>query len=148
RLEIHTGGGNDSVTVASDAVLVPMLIDLGDGNDTAVGGGAGDVILGGAGNDSIVGGGGNDAISGPGGADTIDGSAGFDLAIGGAGEDKVAGSAGEDILIGGTTSYDADVSALVNIIAEWTSANTNAVRIDHLRNGGGLNGAAVLHTGV
>ena len=146
HLEIHTGAGNDSVTVATDAVIVPMLIDLGDGNDTAVGGGGNDVILGGAGNDSISGGGGNDALSAAAGNDTVEGSNGFDLAIGGAGEDKLSGSAGEDILIAGNTSYDADVAALSSIIAEWSSASTNAVRIAHLRNGGGLNGSIKLAT--
>jgi len=125
-----------------------MLIDLGDGNDTAIGGGADDVILGGAGNDSITGGGGDDAISAAAGNDTVDGSDGFDLAIGGGGEDKIAGSAGEDILIAGTTSYDADVAALQSIIAEWSSTSTNATRIDHLRNGGGFNGTALLKTGT
>ena len=147
RLEIYTAGGADSV-IASDTVLVPLLIDLGEGNDTAVGGGGDDVILGGAGNDSLAGGGGNDAISAAAGADTIDGAAGFDLAIGGGGEDRLAGSAGEDILIGGTTAYDVDVAALQSVIAEWASSNANAQRIDHLRNGGGANGAILLRTGT
>ena len=43
-------------------------------------------------------------------------------------------------MIGGTTSYDTDATSLRALLEEWQSGATNAVRVSHIRNGGGLNG--------
>jgi hypothetical protein len=51
------------------------------------------------------------------------------------------GSAGETILIGGPTVWDEDRPALCGIADEWARTDADyALRIDHLMNGGGLNG--------
>jgi hypothetical protein len=56
------------------------------------------------------------------------------------------GHAGEDILIGGTTVWDADPVALNSIMAEWTRTDLTYIeRVNHLLNGGGLNGGYTLN---
>jgi Ca2+-binding RTX toxin-like protein len=77
------------------------------------------------------------------------GGSGRDLLIGSAGADTLrAGSAGA-ILIGGTTNYDANVTALLAIMKEWgrTDADYNT-RVKHLNGSlsGGLNGSYRLTT--
>src|SRR5262249_24872793 len=54
-----------------------------------------------------------------------------------------AGSAG-DILIGGTTRYDSNATALAYIMAEWDSGDSYSTRVKKIGKGGGLNGAYVL----
>src|SRR5262249_58718882 len=61
----------------------------------------------------------------------------------------VNGNGGDDILIGGTTSYDANPAALCALLAEWGRADASySTRVNHLKNGGGLNGAYLLTTAV
>jgi len=78
--------------------------------------------LGGAGNDSLLGRGGNDIL------------------IGRAGADSLVEDFGAVILIGGTTSFDTNMTTLMAIRDEWVQAIPYEARVDHLRNGGGLNG--------
>jgi hypothetical protein len=98
----------------------------GEGVNTLAGNSLGNVLVGGQANDSIVGG------------------TGRNLLIGGAGADVVTGNTNEDIVISSYTAYDANLSALSSILAEWQSSNTFDQRVSHLRNGGGLNGKNVL----
>lgn len=84
---------------------------LGDGNDTYVGGkscfnlvlaGAGnDRASGGDGRDELEGGQGNDRLAGGGGRDVLVGNAGGDTLKGGADDDVLSGNSGDDFLIGG-----------------------------------------------
>jgi hypothetical protein len=54
----------------------------------------------------------------------------------------IQGGSGDNILIGGTTQRDTDPIALTAIMAEWTRPDaTYGERVDHLLNGGGMNGA-------
>jgi hypothetical protein len=62
---------------------------------------------------------------------------------GGSGELR-AGSAG-DILIGGTTNYDSNTTALAYLMAEWDSSDGYATRINKISKGGGLNGSYLLN---
>ena len=65
--------------------------------------------------------------------------------IGGAAADTLTGGAGEVVFIGGTTSFDTNPAALKNLYTEWHRLDADyATRVDHLRNGGGLNGGTVL----
>jgi len=51
-------------------------------------------------------------------------------------------------VIHGATTYDSNDTALLALLAEWARADrgiTYATRVDHLRNGGGLNGAFLLN---
>ncbi|HKB02490.1 MAG TPA: PKD domain-containing protein, partial [Gemmataceae bacterium] len=103
-------------------------------------------LYGGAGNDVLMGGAGNNVALGEDGDDTLLGSLGRNLLIGGAGADKLIGRPGDDILVGGSTTHDANETALLAIMAEWTSGADYQTRIAHLRGTtpGGLNGSYVL----
>ena len=81
------------------------------------------------------------------GDDQLFGGSGRNLLIGGTGEDKLR-SEGEDILIGSTTAYDANETAMAALLAEWSSAQSYAQRVAHLsgQTPGGLNGSFVLRT--
>src|SRR5262249_22096544 len=70
------------------------------------------------------------------------------LLIGGGGANQIGGGEGEDILIGGSLVYDAErARAVVSIMKEWTRSDADyTTRINHLRNGGGLNGPYRLNT--
>ena len=94
----------------------------------------------GAGNDTLSGGAGNDILVGGDGNDLLVGGDGRDLLIGGFGADRLIGDAQEDILIAGYTSFDNNDGALNSIMAEWTSGNSYATRINNLTNGTGLSG--------
>jgi Ca2+-binding RTX toxin-like protein len=73
RLRINTLAGDDIVEASGrTAGAIPLTVDLGDGDDVAVGGAGDDILLGGAGDDVLVG--------GPG-LDTLDGGAGGNVVI-------------------------------------------------------------------
>jgi uncharacterized protein (TIGR03118 family) len=112
----------------------PAILDGGAGNDTLEGGGGDDILLGGPGEDHLVGGGGRDII------------------IGGEGGDHLQGGTGDDVLIGGATAHDNQLAALMQIQAEWTSADPYATRIEKLRSGAGglpkLDATTVFDDGV
>ncbi len=82
-ISIDAGAGND-VVFGSD---IGNRINLGNGDDTAVGG---------SGADSLSGGNDDDSLSGAGGDDTLLGEAGNDLLIGGDGNDELFGGTGAD----------------------------------------------------
>lgn len=97
-----------------------------------------DILLGAGGNDTIEGNDGDDIILGGVGLDKLYGGNGRDLLIGGAQADLLYGNAGDDILIGGTTTHDGNEAALLALMAEWTSANSNLDRVNNLKNGTGV----------
>ncbi|HEV8604724.1 MAG TPA: calcium-binding protein [Tepidisphaeraceae bacterium] len=119
RIEAKGGQGNDSITF--DNVDVPILVDLGagddivdlhtssgsatvtggSGNDTVVGGSGKDTFDGGDGADLILGGGDADEIHGGGGDDSVSGDGGNDVITGDDGKDKLAGGADNDFIDGG-----------------------------------------------
>ena len=69
------------------------------------------------------------------------------ILIGGAGVDTLTGN-GYDILIGGTTTYDNDLSgsiaALDAILAEWASSDPYSLRISKIMSGVGADGTDAL----
>jgi 6-phosphogluconolactonase (cycloisomerase 2 family)/PKD repeat protein len=127
RLELFLLGGDDHVQVHKE-VLLPALLDGGDGADNLQAGDGSTVLRGGAGNDILGGGAGNDVL---------DGGEGRDLLIGGFGSDTLNGNDGYDLLIAGTTAFDDDTAALEAIMAEWTSARDHARRVANLKGTGG-----------
>lgn len=101
RVELRTGGGADVVNVGA-GVAVPLLIEMGGGNNRyASASAAPATIRGGGGRDTIVGGPGNDLIETFGGADQISAGAGNDTVDTGSGGDSVDGGPGNDSLLGG-----------------------------------------------
>jgi Ca2+-binding RTX toxin-like protein len=156
-LTIRAGAGNDRVTIRSldpnftasaatlivegndgddtlDALRVLKAVMLrGDaGNDTLRGGFAGDLPERGNNRDSQHANRGNDAQSRGADNDSLLGLAGRGLLIGGAGADRLFGNKGDDLLIAAFTDYDAIDSALMALMAEWTSARSYESRIAHL----------------
>jgi hypothetical protein len=93
--------------------------------------------------EDVVGGAANDILVGDGGANLLMGGPGRDILIGGAGVDQLLGGTDEDILIGNGTTLGG--AALEAVMAEWARTDVAyAVRIQHLKLGGGLNGAVKL----
>jgi len=100
----------------------------------------------------IVGSQGNDILVGNGGV-TLQGGTGRNLMIAGDTPAKLLGNADDDILVGGTTDYDVNLAALKAILAEWTRTDLTSksdptgyqARVNHLLNGGGLNGTDLLN---
>lgn len=96
---ITTTGGADSF----DGRLSQqgVTLDLGAGNDTALGTFGNDSIFGGTGDDYIDSWGGNDTVYGGAGNDTVLGGGDNDLLHGGDGNDVMQGWTGNDTLYGG-----------------------------------------------
>jgi Ca2+-binding RTX toxin-like protein len=132
-INVQGFAGNDDIEVSS-AIKIKTIIDGGAGNDQIQGGGGPNVLLGNTGNDFIFGG------------------SNRDILIGGDGKDQLFGRGSGDILIGGQTTHDSNSAELLAILAEWTSSDSYATRIDKLRNGTGglpaLNSTTVLDDGV
>jgi len=89
-------------------------------------------LFGGSGNNFLVAGGGNDVLVGGTGNDTLIGGRGRDLLIGGGGKDVLFSESDQNIVIGGSTAFDQDQSALAAIMAEWTSDHDRNTRIANL----------------
>ena len=126
---IEGRGGNDTIYGSA-------------GDDSLFGGDGYDWLYGDAGNDRLYGEMGNNVLMGGDGNDLLDvamgvpgGSRDRNLLIGGRGADMLQGGDGEEILIGGTTSYDSNATALSAIMAEWTLNTESALRLKHLTNG-------------
>ena len=117
-------------------------LNLGSGNDTAIGNATvGTTINGSNGNNILIGGSGND---------TLTAGNGSSILIGGMGIDTLLGGSSDDILIGGTVSFSNSLNALLAIQKEWTSTDSYSVRIGSLRgpnsSGLNLNGTTYLNT--
>jgi len=93
-------GGNDTIR-ATSAILVAVMFDGGEGDDTLIGGGGDDTLIGDAGNDRLTGAKGDDTLDGGEGKDVLNGSRGNDVLLGGIGIDRLLGKAGNDQLFGG-----------------------------------------------
>jgi uncharacterized protein (TIGR03118 family) len=110
--------GDDFIAV-DPRVGVTALLDGGAGDDVLLGGGGSNILLGGIGRD------------------VLNGGRARDLLIGGAGSDVLFGNGGDDILVGGSTAYDANQAALLQILGAWNSAADYATRVANLRAGNG-----------
>jgi Ca2+-binding RTX toxin-like protein len=115
------------------------------GNDTVA---IGAVIFGGTGNStlSVAGSSANNIVVGGPGNNTLTGGLGRDILIGGTGKDMLHAGQGDDILIGGGTIYDANLPALLALMAEWSSTDTYQQRVQDLfgDTSGGANGSYLL----
>lgn len=137
---IDGGLGIDALNYA--AFTAAVRVNLALGTATATGGVSGiENATGGSGADILVG----NAL-----ANLLLGGSGRDLLIGGDGGDNLQGGAGDDILVASRTDHDSSPAALEAIMAEWSSANAYALRVDHIFGavGGGLNGGMLLNAGT
>jgi len=129
RLVAHGMGGTDVIKV-SNAIRLPAWLYADGGNALLEGGGGKNVLVGGSGND------------------VLEGGLGRAILIGGAGRAVLKAGPGGDLLIGGTTTYDSDETALLALSREWASAADYVTRIGHLTGAlsGGLNGSFLLNS--
>jgi uncharacterized protein (TIGR03118 family) len=115
-------------------ISIPTIVDGGAGDDALSGGRGSDILLGGLGDDMLL------------------GMAGRDVLIGGDEADMLLGGTGDDLLIGGSTAHDSNAAALLQILTEWTSANSYNLRVTNLRTGAGglpkLDSTTVLDNGA
>jgi DNA-binding beta-propeller fold protein YncE len=114
RIVVDALAGNDTVNISS-TISRRSWVFGGSGDDIVNANASGGHVL--------VGGEGNDRLSG---------GAGRDLLIGGNGADVVGGGGDDDILLGGPTTLDADTAALAAVLAEWSSTDSYAVKVDNL----------------
>jgi uncharacterized repeat protein (TIGR01451 family) len=136
--------GTNAATNIAGGVYAVENINGGKGNDSLTGDANNNIIRGGGGNDTIVGGGGNDILIGGQGAASLSAAgSGRSILIGGKSTvaQTLTGSAQDDIFIGGYTNYDkfslANDEALMAILAEWTSGDSEATRKSKITSGVG-----------
>lgn len=126
-----------------------VVYGLGDDDNIKVHSKAGAIsteLYGGPGNDKLRGDEGDDYLWGGPGDDVLSGKHGRDVMIGGLGKDKIDGDDGDDILIGGVYLDSENRANVHALMSEWTRTDlAYAARVDHLLNGGGLNGSVVLN---
>jgi Ca2+-binding RTX toxin-like protein len=115
-IEIFGVEGNDRISVSSK-IKIRTLIDGGEGNDRLSGGDGPTALVGGVG------------------ADLLFAGAGRSVLIGGTGHDVVKADRGGAIVIGGSTAHDTDSAALLQILNEWSSGDSLAVRQEKLQTG-------------
>jgi hypothetical protein len=142
-------GGND--TLDYSAWTTGVTVDLSAGTATAVAGGVSgiDNVFGGAGDDSLTGGSQGGLLVGGAGNDTLTAGAGRSILIGDAGSDTLIGGPDQDLLIGGSTTFDNNRAALLQVLREWQRTDlTYSQRIADLKNGGGYNGVNKLTWGT
>jgi hypothetical protein len=155
---IDGGGGRNMLDYSPYSTGVYANLELGSATNIA-GGSSANVsnirdVVGGAGNDILVGdGNGNTLDGGPGGRDLIIGGRSGVLSFLPETLIASAGATADDcILIAGYTDYDQDFVRLKAILDEWvrtdlpgTHKQQYDARVDHVRNGGGLNGQYLLN---
>ena len=151
---LHGTQGDDIFQIVSTPLSIPLTLDGEAGANTLdysayrsgvvvnLSSGAATGLAGISNIANVVGSAFDDVLVGDAGANMLSGGAGRDILIGGLGADQFDGGAGDDILIGGYTVYDSNTTALLALLQEWTRTDVEfAIRINHLRNGGGLNGS-------
>ena len=99
------------------------------------------IVHAGGGDDLVQAGGGPSVLLGDEGADRLNGGNARDILIGGVGRDLFMGGRGQDILLDGTTVYDANDLALMDLMTEWNSGDSYNARVQKLRDGTGITGA-------
>jgi Ca2+-binding RTX toxin-like protein len=124
RIIVVAGGGNDILLLPT--VANPVWLYGEAGNDLLMAGPGGSLLIGGDGNDLLFGG------------------TGRDVMIGGEGGDTLIASGNDDILVAGLTDFDGRSVAghekfWCDVLKEWNSSNSFAVRVQNLRDGTGGN---------
>jgi uncharacterized delta-60 repeat protein len=156
-IKVNPGGGapeikvflNGAQTTWAGVTSIVVYANAGDDRVQIAGGITLPVVaFGGAGDDRLKAGGGPSILVGGDGDDTLLGGAGRDVLIGGRGADLIGGNGADDLMIAGYTTFDANLTALNLIRAEWTSGRSFADRVANLSGTGtsGVNAAAVLRT--
>jgi uncharacterized repeat protein (TIGR01451 family) len=90
------------------------------------------ILYGGPGNNTLLAGGGNSVLVGGTGNNMLLGGPGDNILIGGLGSSRLYGTSGNNIEIGGYTDYDHNYVALTKLLAEWSSADSYATRVNDI----------------
>jgi hypothetical protein len=135
---VYGQGGADTLRLAPDSqgdtIAIPAFLFAGNGKDA----------LSTAGSSAST----SNVLIGGGGADTLTGGNGRDILIGGGGAASLHAGTGDDILIAGSTTYNANLKALNDLIAEWGRTDlTASIRIHDLfgEGTGGKNNSTFLN---
>ncbi len=116
--------GNDTLSANTGGLVLPQVLDGGNGNDLLTGNDNGELIDGGNDNDTINGAAGFDRLFGGLGADSILGGLGDDLIDGGAGANTLLGEDGQDTIIAGNDSDRIEGGAGFDVINGGSGNNT------------------------
>jgi len=146
---IRGGGGSNPKYIAAldySSFSGPVTVNLKTHAATAVGGGVFNIR-------NVTGGSANTILVGDGNNNTLIGGTGRSILISGGGQSTLKAGLGEAILIGGHYLFDTDQNALDHLMAEWSRTDLKSAtdptgyqaRVQHLENGGGLNGTFVLN---
>jgi hypothetical protein len=140
----NIAGGGGVATLDYSGYKGSIVVDLPLGFASLVAGSVSNIqnVVGSIGSDILVGTGGN----------TLIGGSSASLLIAGPTPSILHGLGGEDILVGGTTAYDKNITALNAIMAEWARTGLSSqndptgylARVNHLLHGGGFNRNTVL----
>jgi hypothetical protein len=125
-----TGGGGTN-TLNYQSYDGNVLVDLQTGTATGVGGGVAN-IQNVTGNSAGAAGSFYNILVGNGGNVLTGGSDQRNLLIAGGSASTLMGGSDNDILIAGTTDYDTNLAALLDIMSVWSSADTFANRVARL----------------
>jgi Ca2+-binding RTX toxin-like protein len=147
KVSVTVNLGTHAATHIAQGVNGVENINGGLGNDSLTGDSLNNIIRGGGGADTILGGGGNDILIGGQGAASLSAAgSGRSMLIGGKSSvpQTLTGSAQDDLFIGGYTNYDsyslAHDQALLALLAEWTSGDSEATRESKISHGVGPGG--------
>jgi hypothetical protein len=141
------GGGTKGDWLVYTAQTSSVNVNLATGAASLVAGGVTNtqnVIGSDNGGDTITGNSSGGVLVGHNTGNTITAGSGRSVIIGGFGKSLLEGGTTADIIIAGKTNYDANITALASILAEWQSTSAYATRVSLLKNGGGLNGTNTL----
>jgi Ca2+-binding RTX toxin-like protein len=116
---VNALAGSD-VVIVSQQVGINAVLNGGSGSDVLIGGGGHNILIGGSGNDTLVAGRKRDVL------------------IGGKGRDVLLALQGGALIIGGSTAYDHNLTALLQILNEWSSTDDYATRLAKFRAGDGV----------
>jgi hypothetical protein len=143
--QIDGGSGTNWLVYAT--LTTSVQVNLTAGIASHVAGGVQnleDIIGSAVGGDSMEGAAMGSILVGHGSRNSLIGGAGRNLLIGGYGTNLLEAGKSDDLIVAGETTFNDNIAALDQILAEWQSADSYAVRISDLKNGGGLNGASRL----
>jgi hypothetical protein len=106
------GQGNGEHIQVNNNLLLPAFLFAGNGTNVQIQGGGGPTV----------------EVGGSGGGGHLQGGSGRNILIAGSGGGQLQGGNGGSILIGGSTDYDRNLTALEAALAEWSSADSYAIR--------------------
>ncbi len=118
----HIDGGDGINMLDYKAYTTAVAVNLNTGIATNVARGVNNirVVRGGSAADTLTGDDNNNALIGGAGNDILTAGGGHSLLFGGLGADTLNSTSGEDIQFAGTTTFDANLAQIDNLLAYWS----------------------------